>query len=504
MKAQRHNFQVGLILVLCALQYPVSAQAPFWEWARSVNGLSQLHCNQVQAIDGGCFTTAIYANSLILPNDTLSGSSYMIFTDPAGELRMGVAMSEPQHLFDIGNGRIGFASAIIGAFVVGGVVHTSAPGIGLITGILDTSGTAADVLVMPDLIRGFGNHRVLDVHQGTSGNLYVLGAFADSVAVMDTVLYDAGIYVARFTITGDLIRADRYDMYPIFEFGALVEGIDGIVYVAIQNDDYQPNGLVLGMVLLFLGPDGSIDIAYDDGVTSFHQQNQPRLAADPYGGVFLAYANFSGIVVLRFSSTAELIWENHVGGNASPSKIEATDDGGLLVSGSSISQISLPGLEYMGGGPNCIVYELSAESEILWAIANNNAGNVFGAQASKNSAGEVYAVGWRELRSQFGPHVLPMGPNPTSGYIARIGYGWLGINEHVSSPLRIHPNPAHDRVWISLPGSSASTVQLIDQQGRPVREEKMSGGQVEVDVRGISPGSYMVRSGSSVGQIIVE
>ena len=47
-------------------------------------------------------------------------------------------------------------------------------------------------------------------------------------------------------------------------------------------------------------------------------------------------------------------------------------------------------------------------------------------------------------------------------------------------------------------------VQLIDHQGRVLREERTRGGQIEIDVSGISSGAYVVRSGSSVGQVVIE
>ncbi|GEM_PF-2957683 len=507
MKAARSNFQTGLVLIICALHVPVFAQAPFWEWARSVTNTYGAPDTHVQATDGGCFWS-VSGSPTFLPNDTLMGNSYLVFMNSLGELRMGVSMSEPRQLFDIGNGRIGFASEVNGSFVAGGDIYTSELGIGLITGTVDTTGTTADIITMPDLIIGYEGHRILDIHQGLSGNLYVLGSFLDSVAVADTVLFGQGIYVARITQTGELIRADRYEMYPYFELSALVEGTDGTVYVAIQNDDYQPNGLTLGMVLLSIGPDGSIVVVYDDQNTSFYQQNQPRLSVDPNGGVVLAYSKYvgssgGGINVLHFNELGELVWENAMILRASPTKIEATDDGGILVSGYGVSPIPWPGLEYMGAGPNCVVYEINEDNEVLWAIAENT-GNVYGANASKNSAGEVYAAGYFEISARYGTHTLPYDNSPFSSYIARIGYGWLGINEHGSRPLSMHPNPAHDRLWVALPETAAVMVQLIDHQGRVLREERTRGGQIEIDVSGISSGAYVVRSGSSVGQVVIE
>jgi len=519
MKAARFKFQIVLILVLCALQNPVSGQAPFWEWAISVNGLSQLHCNKVQAIDGGCFTTANYANSLILPNDTLTGSSYMTFTNSSGELRMGIAMTEPQQLFDIGNGRIGFASTINSSFRIGAEDYPSLQGIGLITGSLDTTGIVSDVHHMPNLIVGNGNGRVIDVHQGANGNLFVLGTMEDSVAISDTVLYGSGSYFARFAETGELIRADTFDITPLGfangsnDFGCIVEGVDGTVYLAVVQDNFQNQStLGEGLLLIALGPDNNILRVWANGNWSFYEDGEPYIAAHPDGGTYLAHQQYSPSIgsnfinVMRFSSTGEVLWENTIATpttgsfNARPSKIETTDLG-VLISGFSNYRLTIPGLEYMTYGPNCIVYELSEENELLWAISETG-GNIFGAQASKNSAGEVYAAGWRELQSQFGPHELPVGPNSTSGYIARIGYGWLGIEEHLSSAFGVHPNPAASTVHFSQHFEPGTELRIFDASGRRVMSRVLGSRTSAVDISDLVPGIYLLRIGDRQVRIV--
>lgn len=508
--------RILLLLVVWAAQLVAAAQAPFWESARLVTGASEVRCNQVQAMDGGCFVTVGGYGSVYLQNDTLAGSNFMVFCNASGELRSGIAMSEPRQLLDVGNGRIAFVSEIDGSFQIGVNTYLSETGIGLITGTMDTAGVVADVLSMPNLIMGFGEHRVIDVHQGPSGNLFVLGAFMDSISIADTMLLGSGTFLARFTNTGELIRAEQFEIYPYYDFGAVVEGIDGTVYMAlVQADNHPLNVLGEGLLLIALGPDGAILGVYDSGYGSQYLDGHPRLAADPANGVYLAQSIFIGISsgtsihVLRFTATGDLQWENNMAYpvnafvQASPIHLEATDFGGVLVSGYCIGPLTMPGLDYLETGPNCLVYELGADNELRWAIADN-AGYVFGASASMDHSGVVYAVGWVEIPVQFGTHVFQNAPHYVTGYINKIGFGPDGISDRSEKPLGIHPNPAHDHFRVTLPQPSANGVQLIDQQGRIVREEETRGVQVDMDVTGIMPGSYVVRSGSSVGHLIIQ
>ena len=121
-----------------------------------------------------------------------------------------------------------------------------------------------------------------------------------------------------------------------------------------------------------------------------------------------------------------------------------------------------------------------------------------------NNAGEIYVAGWFDYTAQFGTHFLPNTPGKGQAYIAKIGYGFLGINDNSASPLSLFPNPTNDRFRVVLPYPSANRVQVIDQQGRVIHEERTTGQQVDIDVTGIRPGSYVVRSGTSVGQLIVQ
>lgn len=77
-----------------------------------------------------------------------------------------------------------------------------------------------------------------------------------------------------------------------------------------------------------------------------------------------------------------------------------------------------------------------------------------------------------------------------------------GLAEAVNSaPLRLHPNPARERVTLS---GASGTVQLLDALGRVVRTTPVERAHPSLDLRGVPAGVYLVRSGTQVRRLVVE
>jgi hypothetical protein len=91
------------------------------------------------------------------------------------------------------------------------------------------------------------------------------------------------------------------------------------------------------------------------------------------------------------------------------------------------------------------------------------------------------------------------------GYVAHLNETSVGMSEvPLDTPLSVYPNPTNDHFRVVLPNPSANWVHVFDQQGRLVHEERSTGQLVDIDVSGIRPGSYIVRSGTAVGQLVVQ
>ncbi len=73
-----------------------------------------------------------------------------------------------------------------------------------------------------------------------------------------------------------------------------------------------------------------------------------------------------------------------------------------------------------------------------------------------------------------------------------------GVEEHVRGGMRIHPNPATDRVWVVPEGAPSGPATLIvrDLLGRAIASQEAvapdGSGRYHVDLEGIAPGPYLL------------
>ncbi|MFT3886508.1 MAG: hypothetical protein QM724_14125 [Flavobacteriales bacterium] len=70
----------------------------------------------------------------------------------------------------------------------------------------------------------------------------------------------------------------------------------------------------------------------------------------------------------------------------------------------------------------------------------------------------------------------------------------MGLAEEEASSFTLSPNPASDRLTILPADQAAWDHVLFDAMGRAVRSHARAIGRVELDVRGLTPGRYVLRS----------
>lgn len=76
----------------------------------------------------------------------------------------------------------------------------------------------------------------------------------------------------------------------------------------------------------------------------------------------------------------------------------------------------------------------------------------------------------------------------------------VGVHEFSDGiPMRIHPNPASDNLWVELEGSSRYALEAQDATGRKVLADQLSAGSFaagkhRLDVSRLSPGRYVLRA----------
>lgn len=115
------------------------------------------------------------------------------------------------------------------------------------------------------------------------------------------------------------------------------------------------------------------------------------------------------------------------------------------------------------------------------------------------SNGSVYVAGGMNGDMQFGSLVLPAVGGSANGFLASVADATVLA---IASPVKqrtfqFFPNPAHGSTSVQLPaGTVAADAVLCDALGRPVRCRILptADGTVELDLAGLAPGLYCLRS----------
>jgi len=70
--------------------------------------------------------------------------------------------------------------------------------------------------------------------------------------------------------------------------------------------------------------------------------------------------------------------------------------------------------------------------------------------------------------------------------------GTIGISEHASSEIMIYPNPANEMVYVSA-NSKIQQIELINHEGRVVKQQNVNSNQVTFNVSDVASGIYGIR-----------
>lgn len=76
-----------------------------------------------------------------------------------------------------------------------------------------------------------------------------------------------------------------------------------------------------------------------------------------------------------------------------------------------------------------------------------------------------------------------------------------GINSNSAAPIEIYPNPTSGRLFISAGMTDHVLVRISEMNGRLVKEEQYSNGNINTDVRDLAPGIYLLHIESN-GQVL--
>jgi hypothetical protein len=81
----------------------------------------------------------------------------------------------------------------------------------------------------------------------------------------------------------------------------------------------------------------------------------------------------------------------------------------------------------------------------------------------------------------------------------------VGLAEETAiAPLQAWPNPVHQSVRIRGLYATTGNVVVIDALGRTVGQQPAAGAEIDLDLRGLTPGLYTVRAGAQAVRVAVE
>ncbi|MGD1846328.1 MAG: T9SS type A sorting domain-containing protein, partial [Salibacteraceae bacterium] len=244
-------------------------------------------------------------------------------------------------------------------------------------------------------------------------------------------------------------------------------------------------------------------------------------------GSFIAVAHYTDSVVvqtwdygkiwlLEFDSLGNTTWEkklypNRLGG---PSLITNLEDGNSLIVGQYQYLDLNRGTDLAGW-----VSKITPTGEVIWDTR-------FVPNPGSGDNGFSYLRG--AIQTSDGGFAVCGFTTPSTGqdlWVAKLDSNgcydpnrncWVGTEEYSEIPegtLKMWPNPANDRMWISLPEQPmAGTLRFFSIKGQQLREESISTSdprEVGLTLQDWAPGVYLVRweplEGSTMeGKILLE
>jgi len=302
--------------------------------------------------------------------------------------------------------------------------------------------------------------------------------------------------LAKYSPTGDTLWTHSYGGLNFDNMGSLL--VVDSTHLAFCGSHSVPNSGLVGFLTLIdssgvevwtrdFSTDGdlwlwSLDRTSDGGfvVTGYVEES--------FGEVFLFAA--------RTDSQGDTLWTRvfHDHGTASGESIHSSEDGGVVITGTTNS--------IGAGGADFYVRKLNADGDTEWYEAFGTSENEHCLSSCKNGEEDFTLAGWRYTSE-----------DNWNFYVGRIGSEMSSptINPSVSSELELYqnfPNPFNSTTEIvfDMPRASHVLLKVYDVLGREqgtLLDDVVQGGARSVmwNAEGFASGIYFVRL--SVGDVAV-
>ncbi len=517
-----------------------AGQAPGWTWAKSPG--AGYTSNTVTDSLGNVYITGSFAGTAVFGSTTLSSVAgtndiFVAKLTPSGTYAWAVRAGDRGDDICLGLAVDDGGNVLISGYFTSGSISfgntrlTSIAGFNPYVAKLTTDGTW-QWAVSAD---GNGVNVVEAVAADNLGNVFVTGRFSSAtIRFGSTTLINPGssdreIFVAKLSPTGtwlwatsaggidnDYVTGIKTDQSgnayitgdfssPTISFGpiTLINSGAGDVFVAKISSSgvYQWAAHAGGSI-----NDLSGDIAIDDAGSVVITGSFGGTTT--FGSTTLTSAGSFDLFVAKLSPAGNWQWATKAGGGDTEIGRGVTIDrsGNVYVTGRFNGSAAGFGATSLAsvGDYDVFVAKLSAVGAWQWATrAGGNATEV-GEKVAVDGNGNGYIAGMFTSRaSTFGPTTLASSSAGNSSvFLARLSTVTGLLNESPEATFTLAPNPA--QTTVNLSGVPESIVTLLDGLGRLIRTAPVTGGAATLDVRGLSPGLYVVRAGQAARRLMVE
>lgn len=517
---------IALLLVVTG-----SAQTPYWQWARSPQGVytfGQACCTDVHGnvyAAGFFYGTALFGADTITDTDGPFQNIFIVKYDALGNVkwvRSGNGYADAYGLSADDYGNVYLAGDFYSDSISFGSSLLVNPVSGTSNGYLIKYDSSGDVLWAKDL-GGKTNDYVSGVSTDHSGNVYVTGYFTgDSLVLDNTVLHQSGVdnvFLAKFNSSGTAIWANS-------EGGTGTDGPSAVTTDSLGNifitGYFSSATMTFGTVTLS-SPymNNAFVTKYDSSGNvrwaKYFGGNNPgsaatSLSADASGNVYvtgyyidtiaignntLVAVGQQNIFVTKYDSSGTVSWAQSAGGTNVDlaGSISADAAGNSYVTGyyeSDTVVFATDTLINLTGNPITFVAKYDPSGHVQWGIATT------GGNTENQAAGIAYSSGGIYIAGSYGASAITFGsdtlfsPATQGCFIARIGLsGTTGITPIGKSAdlIRVYPDPSSGSFYFSGI-AKGNTIEIYDLMGRSIYSSTAAGDDYLIDLSGKSKGMY--------------
>jgi hypothetical protein len=554
---QKHMkiLRLAFILLLGFFSHTITAQAPYWQWAKGDGNTGNNLANQIctdfhrNSYTVGAFSAA----SVTFSNTTLTnpypGTSQILIVkyDSTGNIQW--AKTAPSSgasyaatVASDANGNVYVCGSYGGTMIIAGDTLTNDSIFSNNFFIIkyDVSGNmmwAKQNKSYPN--PGHGNstkptNMICDIN----GNVIIAGRYiwSDSVVFDGHVLSgSSGLFFFNFLVkydaSGNVIWAESGQRDDVSTSNGISTDAVGNIYVSGANSGTWGSATYggfpdqLSYYLCQFGPSGSLIwantlyggwncVGTNLSICTDANGNSFIGGVIPYGVAGLANElvlgtdtlnNINGgVFIAKYDSSGNLAWAKTDGGavnlytNINVSNITSDSNGGIYLDGTFVDTITFNGSNLISAGQqNIFIAKYDTSGNSKWAISAGGSGteSVF---ISADTKGNIYAGGTSTSPTLDLGGIMLNNQSTGDIFVGKLTYYPSGISPvtNTADKITVYPNPSTGSFYFSGV-TEGSTIEVYDMMGQNILMPGLSplekGGTAAVDLSGRAAGVYFYR-----------